>query len=108
ERDRKQDQHQLESTFRENVEVGRLPLGDEVLLNAGELRLAHVAVEMDAVGVDDSGHDAGDEDQHEVARPAFVDVAVDASYPVHRLDECGNTDRNQAEKESTVQVGPRD
>ena len=63
---------------------------------------------MDAVGVDDRGDDAGDEHQHEVAGPPFVDVAVDAPYPVHRLDECGNTDRDEAEEEATVEVGPGD
>ena len=67
-----------------------------------------ISVEVDAVRVDHGGRDARDEDEDEISRPALVLVTVDASHPVHGLDERRDTDRHQAEKESAMQVRPRD
>ncbi len=108
ERDWEQQQHHLEAALLEHVEIGRLPLGDEALLDAGELRLDDVAVKVDAVGSDDRRDGARDEHKHQVPRAAPVDATVNSAHPVHRLDEGCDANRNQAEDKPAVEIGPCD
>ena len=108
ERDRQEEQQRLEAALLEDVEIGGLPLGDEVLLHAGELGLDDVAVEVDPVRSHEPGDDAPDEDEYQVSRPPLVLIAINPARPVHGFDKRRDTDRHQAEEETAVEIRPGD
>ena len=108
ERDGQKEQHGFEAALLEHVEVGRLPFRDEVLLDTGELRLDHVAVQVDPVRIHHCRDDASNEDQQQVAGAPLVLIAVNLSHPVHGFDEGRDAHRHQPEEESAMEVRPGD